>query len=112
MTQAIPDLDARGFVKVACEACGRDDVWLRCNSCEKSDHFLLDEAGARCACGAEYGHATCLCGQEVPRERLRFVPFQEGPMNLADLELDPTRLALVVVLLLALVGGGLWWALG
>ncbi|MCB9795748.1 MAG: hypothetical protein H6741_23890 [Alphaproteobacteria bacterium] len=111
-TGAIADLEDRGFVKVDCASCGRDDVWLRCNNCEKSDHFVVDADGAHCACGADYDHASCLCGETVPKERLRFTPFAQGPMNLADLEWDPVRLGVAAVLLLALVGGGLFWALG
>ena len=91
-----PSLDARGFVRVDCAACGRPDVWLRCDACEKSDHFLLEAGEASCDCGATYAHATCLCGAPVPGDRLRFVAFRDGPMALADLEWDPRRLGLLV----------------
>ncbi|MCB9760008.1 MAG: hypothetical protein H6739_09265 [Alphaproteobacteria bacterium] len=111
-TPAIPDLDQRGFVKVACASCGRDDVWLRCDGCQKSDHFLFDGQVATCACGATYDHATCLCGETVPADRLAFTPFDQGPMALADLEWDPTRIVILAGIALLLVGGAAWLFLG
>lgn len=108
-TEKITDLDARGFVHVRCAACSRDDVWLRCESCEKSDHFLFDGSTVSCSCGATYGHATCLCGEQVPAERLTFTAFKDGPMALADLEIDPARVFMIVVVLGALISAGIWF---
>lgn len=96
-------LDDRGFVRVDCAACGRPDVWLRCDACGKSDHFLLEGGVAGCDCGASYAHATCLCGAAVPGDRLRFVAFRDGPMALADLEWDPKRVGLLVMVAVAVV---------
>lgn len=98
-----PTLDDRGFVQVNCASCEKPNVWLRCDSCKKSDHFLFDGAVASCDCGARYAHATCMCGATVPPERLRFVEFRAGPMALADLAWDPRKIALLAVVVLAAV---------
>ena len=111
-TPANPTLDDRGFIHVRCNACGNPEVWLRCEKCEHSDHFLLTDGAAHCRCGAIWQTATCLCGAQVPPEgKIEFVAFQDGPMALADLEPDWTRIALVGAALLLVVGGGAWWML-
>ena len=108
----VNDLEQRGFVRVACEVCADPQVWLRCDGCQKSDHFLLEQGQAACSCGARYAHARCLCGQEVPGEGLRFVPFKQGPMALADLEWSRPRLAVLGLIVAGLLAGGAWLLLG
>ncbi len=100
-----------GFVHVLCNACGNNEVWLSCNSCGKSDHFQLATDGAiACDCSATYSHATCLCGTQVPPEgKLEFVPFDKGPMHLADLEVAWGRVAILSVIAIAALGGLGWW---
>jgi len=102
------------FVRVACPSCGRDDVFLKCDQCGRQSLFALDAQGVRCRCEATYSHALCSCGEQVPPEHLVAVPFEEGPLVASEVELDPTRLVLVAVAglgLIGLLGGGLWWAL-
>jgi hypothetical protein len=109
---AIP-LEKRGFIHVRCTACNNPEVWLKCQKCQKSDHFWLDESGVDCDCGSRYDHANCLCGQTVPKERLEFVPFEKGPKALADLEWDWRRIAIAAIVLVALLGlvsAGIWAA--
>jgi hypothetical protein len=77
-------------------------VWLRCDKCEKSDHFLFDGAHVDCDCGARYDHAVCLCGERVEPTTLTFTPFEDGPMALADLEWDPKRLTMLIGVALVL----------
>lgn len=104
---SIEDLEDRGFVRVSAE--GEDDLWLTCQQCGKSDHFLLGDA-VHCACGASYDHTVTPAGTRVEMEGLTFVEFSKGPMTLADLEVDPRKiglLGLVAVLVLAAV----WWML-
>jgi len=95
--------EAHGFVRARCTSCDDDDVWLSCNSCGASDRFEVGDEGVRCWCGAGYDHATCVCGAQVPRERLVWVPFDEGPPGLTEWELDPLRVALLVLGLVAVV---------
>jgi hypothetical protein len=101
-----PDLDDRGFIRV--KATAEPDLWLRCDQCGKSDHFLLADKVA-CLCGATYDHARTPGGEEVGLDRLTFVRFTEGPLRLADLELDPRKLA-GWLLLAVLAAVALWWA--
>jgi len=96
-----------GFIKVPSEG---DPLWMTCESCDKSDHFWLDvgeagEARVHCRCGASYTHAVRPDGEKFPAAELSFTPFKEGPMQLADLELDPKRLALVAGVLAAVLAG-------
>lgn len=103
-----PQLDACGFVRVPSPDGAA--LWMTCDRCGKSDHFWVDDR-VRCRCGATYDHAVRPDGDQIPVERLRFVPFKDGPMQLADLEWDPVRIgALVVglVLLLAVLGWLVW----
>lgn len=103
------------FVKVACPACGRDDVYLKCDTCSRQSLFTLGADEVVCQCGATYGHAVCACGERVPAAQLVAVPFEEGPLVASEVELDPTRLVLAGVLGLGLVvalAGGAWLILG
>lgn len=107
--------DRHGFVRAECEACHKPDVWLTCNACKKSDWFRTDEGGVVCHCGATYAFATCTCGATVPRERLVWVPFDKGPMALADWELDKGRIAMIgagAVAVLGLLAYALWTFIG
>ena len=104
----LPPLEDCGFVRVpAAEA-----LWMTCEQCRKSDHFWLADGQVRCRCGARYAHAVRPDGSTVPFGELVFVPFREGPMQLADLEWDPRRLVGLALVVLALVAGGLGLALG
>ena len=111
------NVDQLGFVHAHCE-CGRNDVWLTCNSCNKSDRFELSEAAVHCrseGCESEYAHATCTCGKTVPFDKLEWVPFEKGPMQLGDWELDPTRVGIAVLVLcviVAAIGYGVYTAMG
>ena len=109
MTQPAPQ---PGFVRVDCQACKNTDVWFRCDSCGKSDHFALEGGVATCDCGATYDRGNCTCGQTVPGENLVFVPFDKGPMTLADLEVAWGRIALLVGGLVIVVGLGAYWWMG
>ena len=111
----LPPLESCGFIRVPADPGTTEPLWLPCDSCGKSDHFWVDEGQVRCRCGATYTHAKRPDGREIGVEALTFVPWKEGPMNLADTEVDPMRLTLVVVGALALVGAvgiGVYWALG
>lgn len=113
----LPPLDACGFIRVPVptDAEGGDPLWLTCDQCKKSDHFWIEDETVRCRCGATYSHAARPDGRNIPVAELTFVPWKQGPMSLADTELDPMRLTLVLVLgaaLLGAVGVGVWWALG
>jgi len=95
-TEAPPAAD-RGFIRV-----GATDpaLWLRCERCGRADDFWLDPL-VRCGCGARYDHALRPDGSRVELAGLRFLPFEQGPAELASMEWDWTRVALV---LLAAVG--------
>jgi hypothetical protein len=101
-------LATTSFVRVACPACSRGDVFLTCNACQRREGFTLEEARVVCACGAGYDHAVCVCGAKVPRAGLLAVPFEQGPVSLSDFELDPRKLALVGGLVLAVLAGLGW----
>ncbi len=101
----ISDLDQRGFVRVTTP--NEDDIWLTCQQCHKSDHFLLDQR-VECACGANYDHAITPGGARVAMEGLSFVEFSKGPLGLADTELDPRKIALLSMIVLVL--GWLIWS--
>lgn len=105
----LPALDDCGFVRVPSTD---GPLWMTCNECGKSDHFWLDQGIVRCRCGARYDHAVRPDGATVPVEELAFVPFKEGPMQLADVEWDPVRIAMIAVAVLGLGGGLLWVWLG
>ncbi len=95
-----PALEDCGFIKVP--GGGAEPLWMTCDQCGKSDHFWIDGA-VRCRCGARYSHALRPDGEQVPLESLTFVPFKQGPLQLADLELDPKRLALLATLVIGAI---------
>ena len=110
---ALPSLDDCGFVQVPVPA-GDPALYLTCDQCKKSDHFWIDGPTIHCRCGAEYSHASRPDGQQIPTAQLTFVPWKQGPMNLADTEFDPMRLTLVLVVaasVLGAIGIGVWWAI-
>jgi hypothetical protein len=114
MSQASVPLEQRGFIHVRCTTCNNPEVWLRCQKCQKADHFWLEPAGVDCDCGSKYDHATCLCGNAVPKEQLTFVPFEKGPAALADLEWDWRRIAVLAAIAVAVVTAGvvgIWLAI-
>lgn len=95
--------DSHGFIRAHCQSCGSEDVWLRCNTCSKSDRFVRTEEAVTCRCGATYAFATCTCGEPVPVEHLEWVHFDQGPASLAEWEWDPRRIALLGVLAVVIV---------
>jgi len=98
-----------GFIRVDCKSCNNPDVWFRCDQCGKSDHFSLGESAVSCDCGASYTAGNCTCGQAVPFEQLVFVPFDKGPVTLADLEVAWGRVAALGVGVIGLIGLGAYW---
>lgn len=107
---ALPALDDCGFVRVP--SADGAALWMTCDRCGKSDHFWLADGVVRCRCGARYDHAVRPDGATIPVDQLAFVPFKQGPMQLADLEWDPLRVgAIALVVLIALAGLG-WLLLG
>lgn len=109
-----PEIDDKkhGFVRADCEACGKADVWLTCNACKKADRFALDEKEVVCFCGARFAFATCTCGKPVPRARLTWVPFQKGPVALADWEVDwgQVVVTLFVIGAVGAIAAVLWYS--
>ena len=101
-----------GFVRVDCAACKNPDVWFKCDQCGKSDHFLLTDDRATCTCGAIYQSGNCTCGESVPFEGLVFVPFEQGPMALADMEVAWGRVIGLVVVVALLIGAVAMYFLG
>lgn len=75
---------------------------MRCETCSRSDDFWLDPF-VHCACGARYDHALRPDGSRVDLGGLRFVPFDQGPMELASMEWDWTSVALVSVAAVGIV---------
>ena len=102
MSDPTPD---RGFVRVACPACGNGNVWFTCNQCKKSDHFAMHADHVDCDCGATYSHGTCTCGADVGLSDLVFVAYDEGPLALADLEIAWGRVAVLALVVLAVLAG-------
>lgn len=103
----LPPLDACGFVKVPADT----PLWMTCEKCGKSDHFWLTDDEIRCRCGARYRYAVRPDGSQVPRSELIAVPFNKGPMQLADLEWDPVRLGMIAAIVLGALGAIGWWLL-
>ena len=104
-------LSDRGFIRVDCNSCKNPDVWFRCDSCKRSDHFLFADGKASCDCGATYDRGNCTCGNTVPSEGLKFVEFEKGPMALAELEVAWGRLAALVIgvlIVMAFIGWMVW----
>lgn len=108
MSDALPPLEDCGFIRVPAEG---EALWMTCERCGKSDHFWL-EGEVRCRCGARYSHARRPDGSQVPAAELSLVPFKQGPMQLADLELDPVRAAVAAAALLGGIGLAAWLLLG
>jgi hypothetical protein len=113
----LPPLSDCGFLQVP--SSDNTPLWMTCESCKASDHFWLARedtaelrAGIRCRCGASYTHAVRPDGSTAAWSELTWVPFKEGPVQLASLEWDPVRLGLIAVVVLALVGGIGWWLFG
>lgn len=104
-------MEDRGFVRLQCPKCGRADQWLRCEKCGKSDHFLLAGGAVGCDCGASYDHGRCACGERVPGTALVAVAWQDGPRQLADLEIAWGRVAALGVVAVVGIGAVAWWAL-
>ena len=100
MSDQAPPLEDCGFIKVP--GPGGEPLWMTCEQCGKSDHFWLDGA-VLCRCGARYSHAVRPDGEEVALEQLALVPFKQGPVQLADLELDPKRVVLLVGLVIGAI---------
>lgn len=98
----LPPLDDCGFVRVP--TTDGTPLWMTCDACSKSDHFWFADGQIRCRCGATYSHAIRPDGHELSIEALTFVPFKEGPMDLADTEWDPVRLAIVILIGMGIVG--------
>ena len=110
---ATPKLTDRGFVHVHCTSCNNKDVWLRCQTCNKADQFLLEAGTVYCQCDANYQFATCLCEVQVPPNgTLEFVPFEKGPITLADMEVDWTRVGVLGVVVLTILTGAAWFLFG
>lgn len=111
----MPPLESCGFVRVPSDPGSDSPLYLTCDGCGKSDNFWIDGDTIHCRCGATYTHASRPDGRQIPTAELTFVPWNEGPMNLADTEIDPLRLTLALVLTVALIGAvgvGLWWWMG
>ena len=104
MSEVLPALDACGFVRVP----GEPVLWMKCERCQKSDHFWIDGA-VRCRCGAVYDHALRPDGNAVPFQELSFVPYDKGPLSLRTTEWDPRKIAVLAALLIAVLGSVLWW---
>jgi hypothetical protein len=103
----LPPLDECGFVKVPADK----PLWMTCESCKKSDHFWMTETEVRCRCGATYTHAVTPDGRSVPRQELIAVPFNKGPIQLADLEWNPARLVFIGLALISVVTTVGWFFL-
>ena len=103
----LPALDDCGFVRVPPPDAQGDPLWMTCEQCGKSDHFWIDDV-VRCRCGARYDHAVRPDGSQVPQSELTWVPFDDGPKQLATMEWDTTRLALVAFTVLAVLGLLAW----
>lgn len=108
----LPPLDDCGFVRVPSPA--KTPLWMTCNACGKSDHFFMAEGQVRCRCGARYDHAVRPDDTKVPFDELTFVPFDQGPKRLADLEWDPQRVGILVAVVLGIgffLAFSLYWLL-
>lgn len=104
--------DKHGFIRAVCDVCKNPDVWLTCNTCKKSDRFVSEDKEVRCHCGATYAFATCTCGQKVPREKLLWIPFDKGPIALAEWEVDWGQVVVItfVVAMSLVLAGAIWFA--
>ena len=106
MSDDLPALEDCGFVRVPSPE--KDPLWMTCEKCSKSDHFWLTDTHIRCRCGAQYTHAVRPDGTNIAAAELEAVPFDKGPMALADLEWDPQRLGMVAIIALVVLASALW----
>jgi len=106
MSQDRPALEDCGFVRVP----SPDDtpLWMTCEQCSKSDHFWLTDTHIHCRCGARYSHAVRPDGETFAVDQLESVPFNKGPMALADLEWDFRRLGLIAAVIVGLIAAAVW----
>ena len=102
----LPALEDCGFIRVP--GTDKSPLWMTCEKCSKSDHFWIEGEQIRCRCGASYSHALRPDGEKVGLEDLTLVPFNKGPMSLADLEWDVRRLAIFGVVAVAGLAGLAW----
>ncbi len=100
-----PPIDRLGFVRVPPQG-DQPETWLQCNACEKRERFWIEQERVRCSCGAVYDHAA-VDQTRVPVSELTWVPFDKGPVQLSELEVDWRRIA-ALVLVLALAAGGIY----
>ena len=101
----IPPIERLGFVRVPPQG-ESAETWLKCNACQKRERFWIASDRVRCSCGAVYDHAAV--GEvQVSVSELRWVPFEKGPVELAEMELDWRRIAALLVLL-ALAAGSVF----
>lgn len=112
MVHRMTSTDEPGFVQVSCPDCSNDELWLQCDRCSRRCGFSPLDDGFQCECGARYRFARCGCGAEVPPEHLRPVPFEKGPVSLADLVIDWRKVAVLGAAAAGLLGSGLWLLLG
>lgn len=98
-----PPLERLGFVRVPPQG-GKAETWLQCNECQKRERFWIEGERVRCACGASYDHAA-VEGGNVPVSELSWVPFDKGPVQLSELEVDWRRIAALLLVLALAVGG-------
>ncbi|MFT7518882.1 MAG: hypothetical protein ACI9MC_001016 [Kiritimatiellia bacterium] len=108
----LPELDECGFVRVPNDG---TELFMTCEQCKKSDHFWIEGSEVRCRCGARYDHALRPDGSQVGFDDLVLVPWKQGPMQLADTEVDPKRLVIVGAIALVLIASavaGLAWTMG
>ena len=108
MTTEAPPQGERGFVRVGAS---EPALWMRCEGCARADDFWLNQVVC-CACGARYDHALRPDGSRVDMEGLRFVPFDQGPMDLASMEWDWTRVSLIGIVVVGTVSILLYGWLG
>jgi hypothetical protein len=100
-----PPIERLGFVRVPPQGVNAE-TWLQCNACQKRERFWIQEERVHCACGAAYDHAAVEGGQVAVSE-LVWVPFDKGPVQLSELEVDWRRIV-ALLLVLALAAGGIY----
>lgn len=105
----MPPLDDCGFIQVPSPD---GPLWMTCEQCGKSDHFWIKDGQIRCRCGAVYSHAVRPDGSTAAIGELTAVPFEEGPMTLADTEWDPVKIGFTFVIFGGLFGTIVWWMFG
>lgn len=80
---------------------------MSCEGCGKSDHFWMDTR-IHCRCGAIYDQAVRPDGSTLPVSALTWVRFEDGPKQLASLEWDTTRVALLAIAVIGVIGVIAW----